>query len=115
MTEENVESANAAKAFEAEMFRGVETLKREIGYSANRFLQMLHEHGGVGTAKLLLAKQDLTTSGFTTLWEAKRLDQTMEFFILKDEYRDLFTPEERQTAWNRLVVHDFPKDRLPEP
>jgi hypothetical protein len=113
--DEGYDRVSAAKAFEREMFAGVETLKREIGYPANRFLQMLHELGGVGTAQRLLAKDDLTTSGFTRLWEAKRLHQSMEFFVLQDEYQELFTPDERQRAWNRLLLHDFPRDRLPEP
>jgi hypothetical protein len=39
----------------------------------------------------------------------------MEYFVLKDEFRDLFTIEGRQKAWERLVVHDFPRDRLPDP
>jgi hypothetical protein len=30
------------------------TAKRELGYPANRFLQMLGDHGGVVTAKQLL-------------------------------------------------------------
>jgi hypothetical protein len=39
------ELAAMAAGFNAAMLAGVDKLKREIGYNATRFLQMLHEMG----------------------------------------------------------------------
>ena len=39
---------------------------------------------------------------FTTLWELKRLDLSVEAFVLRSEYAPLFTEEERGIARARL-------------
>lgn len=51
--------------------------KRQCGYNASRFLQMLSEQGGLRTAKTLLAKTE-TSSGFTEPYELARLELTVE-------------------------------------
>jgi len=80
--------------------------KAECGYNATRFLQMLTEHGGLGTAKRLLAS-DETQYGFTELWERGRLDLTVEAHVLKAEFEGLFPDEERQRARSRLKAHGY--------
>jgi len=71
-----------------------ETAKRELGYNATRFLQMLSEQGGLATAKQLLWS-DKPSDGFTTLWEHHRLELTVEAHVLHDEFGSLFTDEDR--------------------
>lgn len=56
------------RQFQQDMIRGAELLKREIGYNANRFMQMVGELGGVEAARHLLQGRD-ASDGFTTLWE----------------------------------------------
>ena len=48
------------------------TAKRELGYNATRFLQMISEQGGLSTARQLLWSE-APSEGFTTLWERGRL------------------------------------------
>jgi hypothetical protein len=62
---------------------------------------MLLEYGGVETARRLLRKDDIS-DGFTTLWELKRLDLSVEAYVLRSEYTPLFTEEERGIARARL-------------
>lgn len=81
------------KRFEQEMIDIYTTAKKECGYNASRFLQMLGDKGGLDTVK-----QD----GFTTLWEHRRLDLSVEAHVLKPEYEDLFTDEERRICRERL-------------
>ena len=57
-----------------------ETAKRELGYNATRFLQMISEHGGLATARQLLWS-DKPSDGFTTLWSHHRLDLTVEAHV----------------------------------
>jgi len=38
------------------------------------------------------------SDGFTTPWELKRLDLSVEAFVLRPEYAPLFAEEERSSA-----------------
>jgi hypothetical protein len=86
------------------------TAKRELRYPANRFLQMLGEHGGVVTAKQLLWS-DKPSDGFTFLWEHRRLELTVEAHILLDEFASLFSNEDRQRALDRLERYGWPNNQ----
>lgn len=77
------------------------TVKKEIGYNATRFLQLLYEKGGLQAAKILISKEG-GTYGFEVLREHKRLDLSVEAHVLKPEYRELFTDEERKMCRERL-------------
>lgn len=77
------------------------TAKKECGYNASRFLQILGTKGGVAAAKQLINKPG-GTDGFTTLWEHGRLDLSVEAHVLKLEYAELFTDEERRICRERL-------------
>ena len=75
--------------------------KKECGYNAVRFLQLVSEKGGLAAAKQLINKPG-GTDGFTTLWEHHRLDLSVEAHVLKSEYAELFTEEEKNICRNRL-------------
>ncbi len=95
-----------ARAFHRAMIQLYEDAKRDTGYVATRFIQMIAERGGVETARHLLNSPEVS-DGFTALWERGRLDLSVEHHVLRPEFRDLFTPEERQTATERLSRHGF--------
>ena len=59
--------------FDRAMSGVYEGAKRECNYNATYFIQMLHEHGGLQTARRLLASRN-AAYGFTILWECGRLD-----------------------------------------
>lgn len=89
------------KRFEQDMIDIYMTAKKECGYNASRFLQMLGAMGGLAAAKQLINKPG-GTDGFTTLWEHGRLDLSVEAHVLKSEYTELFTDEERRMCRERL-------------
>lgn len=91
----------AERKFHTEMIGIYETAKRECGYNAARFIQLVAEKGGVAAAKQLICK-DGGTEGFTTLWEHGRLDLSAEAHVLKDEYSELFTDDEKKVCNDRL-------------
>jgi hypothetical protein len=73
-----------------------------------RFRQMLGEYGGLGTAKRLLAKEDIQTG----LWELSQigsLDHSMEAYVIKEHFQALFTPEELTEAFRRLEELGYSK------
>ena len=94
------------RQFHRAMISIYETAKRELGYNATRFLQMISEHGGLAAARQLLWS-DAPSEGFTTLWEHGRLDLTVEAHVLDPEFASLFTDEDREQARARLEAYGW--------
>lgn len=94
------------RRFHRAMISIYETAKRELGYNATRFLQMISEHGGLATARQLLWSE-APSEGFTTLWERGRLDLTVEARVLDAEFAPLFTDEDRERACARLEAYGW--------
>jgi hypothetical protein len=81
--------------------RGTYESARRRGYIATYFLQMLEEHGGVETARKLLAKPEPQT-GLFELWQLNLLHESMEAVVLQNKFKELFTPDELEKAHRRL-------------
>lgn len=92
---------NLEDAFHGAMLEIYERAKSECNYTATRFIQMVNDRGGLSAAKLLLAVPRMS-EGLTRLWEEKRLDISMEATILREPWRQLFTPDELEVARKRL-------------
>lgn len=106
MTDE-LDEVRAAKEFEVAM-RGIYVrARREAGYNATYFFRMLETLGGVTTARKLLGSAHIS-DGFTSLWEASRLDLTVEALVLQKRFSSLFTDEELDVARRRLREFGFP-------
>ena len=97
------------RKFNVAMMDIYKTAKKECGYNATRFMQMVAEKGGVAAAKQLIAKNG-GTDGFATLWEHGRLDLSVEAHVLKEEYRELFSDEERKMCRDRLIEFGYSCD-----
>jgi hypothetical protein len=83
-----------------------ERAKDECDFQPIRFLQMVHDHGGVETAKRLLAQSEVQ-AGLMTLWDCGRLDLSMEALVIKPKFQPLFTEEEITIARERLEAVDY--------
>lgn len=94
-------TADLEKQFHQEMADIYVRAKRECGYNATRFLQLITEKGGVEAARRLISKPG-GTDGFAILWECGRLDLSVEAHVLKPEFEALFTEEERRMCRERL-------------
>jgi len=82
--------------------RGTYEAARKRGYVATYFLQMLEEHGGVQTAKRLLAKSEPQT-GLFELWNLGLLHKSMEAVICDNpRFHSLFEAAEIAEARRRL-------------
>lgn len=77
------------------------TAKKELKYNASRFWQLVIDKGGLKAAKQLISKEG-GTYGFEVLWEHRRLDLSVEAHVLKPEYAELFTDEEKIMCQERL-------------
>ena len=80
--------------------------KDECSYNSTRFLNMVNEHGGLETARILLNSTDVS-DGYTAMWERQRLDLTVEAIILKPEWKELFSDNEREIAKTRLEQYGY--------
>ncbi len=92
--------------FHMEMVNIYNAAKRECGYNATRFIQMISEIGGLKTAKQLITKEN-ETYGFERLWELKRLDLSVEALVLKKEFIELFSLSEREICKQRLHKYGY--------
>lgn len=92
--------------FHEEMKNIYYAAKKEIGYNASRFIQIVSNEGGLKAAKKLITKNG-GTYGFEVLWENKRLDLSVETLVLKPEYRELFTDEEIERCKSRLNDYGY--------
>jgi hypothetical protein len=80
------------------------------GYIPTYFMKMLAEHGGVETAKRLLAKSN-PQAGLYELWRLDLLHESMEATVLQEKFHFLFTEEELAEAHQRLEkLKYFDKD-----
>ena len=87
--------------FDQAMFKIYYSAK-EIGYTASKFFQMLVQHGGLQTARNLINASTIS-SGYTRLWELKRLDLSVEAVVHENSERHpLFTAEELERCRKRL-------------
>jgi hypothetical protein len=91
--------SDLARAFDEAMFNIYRQAKADVGYSATRFLGMLNEHKGIETARRLLPAM---SDGFVALHQAERLDLTVEYLVLQEKWRPLFTDAELTMARTRL-------------
>lgn len=92
--------------FTKDLINAYKIAKKECNYTASRFLQLVEEKGCVGAVKQLIHKQG-ESYGFTILWENHRLDLSVEAYVLKPEYKTLFTEEERKICKERLLKYNF--------
>ena len=80
---------------------------KAIGYTASYFYQMIHQHGGLYTAKYLI-NSNAVSSGYTKLWELNRLDLTVEALVYENsEWHSLFTSDELEKCRNRLIEFGY--------
>ena len=98
-------------AFDQEMYDIYRRALSEAGYNARRFLQMLHEHRGLQTARTLIHACGVS-EGYTALWERKRLDLTVEAMIFDNvRWHPLFTADELAICKRRLSDYGYLKQR----
>jgi hypothetical protein len=104
---ENRVTKELESRFHQKMIEVYELAKKECNYPANRFLQMVGELGGLAAAKQLLASSR-HPEGLTRLWEAGRLDISMEALVLGEPWCSLFSPVELAIARKRLASLGYP-------
>jgi ethanolamine utilization protein EutA (predicted chaperonin) len=86
--------------FQQAMIRVYENAKKHE-YFADDFKRMIDEYGGVGTAKRLLAKQEIQED-LMRLYEMDLLGQSMEVLVIQKRFKPLFTADEIAEAHRRL-------------
>lgn len=93
--------------FDEEMLNIYRRALSETGYNASRFLQMLNEHRGLETARILI-NLPKPSEGYTALYLRGRLDLTVEAIIHDNpKWHVLFTAEELEKCKTRLREYEY--------
>jgi hypothetical protein len=93
--------------FDEAMLQIYQRALAEASYKAVRFLQMLHNHRGLETARILLHAQTVS-EGYTALWQRGRLDLTVEAVIHDNpKWHPLFTQDELNICKKRLIEYRY--------
>jgi hypothetical protein len=93
--------------FNEAMLNVYRSAKKEAGYTATIFLQMVVDQGGLSAAKSLINSKAVS-SGYTTLYEKGRLDLSVEAVVLDNpQFHALFTAEERAICDKRLKDYGY--------
>jgi hypothetical protein len=96
-------------AFAQEMHGIYQRALSEAGYKATRFLHMLHDHGGLQAARMLIHAATVS-EGYSALWERGRLDLTVEAMILDNaRWHPLFSDDELTACERRLLDYGYVK------
>lgn len=98
--------AELAAEFHREMVQLAHRSEREVNYHPTLFIRMVADHGGVETARRLVMSST-PSDGFTTLWEARRLDLTAEALVVLPRYASIFPDEVIERARQRLGDYGF--------
>ena len=95
------------KAFDKAMLDIYQRAKSEANYNASVFLQMLHKHRGVATARMLI-NSSKPSDGYTNLYSRGRLDLTVEALVVENSrWHPLFSEEELAIARKRLADYRY--------
>ncbi len=93
------------------MFNIYKRAKIEAKYNATIFLGMLHDRGGLETARFLI-NSTKPSDGYTHLYERERLDLTVEAMVIQEsKWHQLFAKEELDRARKRLTDYGYEFDK----
>ncbi|HEX8211942.1 MAG TPA: hypothetical protein VF584_17330 [Longimicrobium sp.] len=95
-----------SETLEERFHRKLESSYWEVGratsYWANRFLQKVRRVGGLQASREWLDAKKDTAAGLDRVVSVGRADLSLEAMVLEEEWKELFTPEERRIARERL-------------
>lgn len=80
---------------------------KKFNYSPRAFLDMVVSDKDIVEVTRSLIHKEGGTSGFATLFENNRMDLSVEKIILEPRYRQLFTHEDLQAAYDRLKQFNY--------
>lgn len=100
----DVSPKSTEQAFHQAMLDGYSQAGRAVGYWGNYFLRSVRKNGGLAAAKRMMRPKSgrRFDKGFQSLLDAGRTDLSVEFAVLRPEFRSLFTKDEIREAQRRL-------------
>ena len=82
---------------------------KKFKYFPRAFLDMIVSNDDIVEITRRLIHKEGGTSGFATLFENGKMELSVENIILEPRYRELFTREDLQAAYNQLERHEYCK------
>ncbi len=84
-----------------EMRRLCDLWETEIGYVDSDLRALIKSEGGPAAARAVLAEPEQSVV-ISRLAAADKITMSVEYLVLRPEWRSLFTADERRIAWSRL-------------
>lgn len=94
------------KLFHEDILSNYEKARRKCNYHETRYIHMVEQCGGVKAAKKILLTERFQFA-LSFLSRCKCLHYSMESLVIRPEYAELFTEDERHIAKSRLRAHGF--------
>lgn len=101
------------KYFHEDMIKAFKETAKAIKYKPTRRLDLINKYGGYEAAIKILPT-DSNTFDFTLLWEAERLDLSIEALVTKGMYQGLFPSNTVQFCQKRLDEYNYAPKKLTE-
>jgi hypothetical protein len=92
--------------FEKRVWSAIDIMKEEYDFTPTVLIKMINDHGAVEAVKRLINNLK-PSSGYTKLWELKALNLSMEAIILEEEWKAIFSEDERKKAKKRLSEYGY--------
>jgi hypothetical protein len=91
--------------FKERVWDAIKSMKKR-NYTPTVFIKMITEHGEVEAVRRLI-NNPKPSSGFTKLWKLKALNLSIEAIILEEDWKTIFSEEERMKARKRLKEYGY--------
>lgn len=92
--------------FEQDLIRTAEQHQLVCGWNPTRFLQQVHQYGGLSVVKRMLS-QGKHSESLERLAEHGRLELALETLVVQQKYASLFTDEEVNTCFDSLCQYGY--------
>jgi hypothetical protein len=92
--------------FDQRVWEAIHTMKNTYNYTPTVLIGMINTSNAVDAVKQLVNSVN-PPKGYTHLWELHALHLSMEAIIQEDDWKGLFTEEERKKARKRLSDYGY--------
>ncbi|OON98768.1 MAG: hypothetical protein ATN35_00725 [Epulopiscium sp. Nele67-Bin004] len=109
----NTNKQDLKQLFSQEMLNLYKKISKEVKYKSSALLTQIQKYGGYEAA-LKYVSTDSNTIDFGMLWEAQRLDLSIEALLIKDKYVDIVPEDVRNFCDSRLKKYNYAPNIIEE-
>jgi len=93
--------------FDERVWDSIKKMEKKYDYTPTILIDMINSDLGAIEAVRKLINNPRIPYGYTKLWELKALNLSMEAIVLEEEWKELFSDDERRKARRRLRDYGY--------